>query len=75
MFTKEMQKALEADGEKLRQITGQDHGPAFLDERFTTCVACCGDGGWEKARPQHDDPHYAIWVKCDACNGSGWVCE
>ena len=24
---KEMQKALEADGEKLRQLTGEDHGP------------------------------------------------
>jgi hypothetical protein len=29
MFTKEMQKALEADGEKLRQMTGEDHGPHF----------------------------------------------
>jgi hypothetical protein len=27
-----MQKALEEDGEKLRQLTGEDHGPAFLDE-------------------------------------------
>ena len=26
-FDLEMQKALEADGEKLRQLTGQDHGP------------------------------------------------
>lgn len=26
---KEMQKALEADGEKLRQLTGEDHGPYF----------------------------------------------
>lgn len=25
--SKEMQRALEADGEKLRQLTGQDHGP------------------------------------------------
>lgn len=24
---KEMQAALEADGEKLRQLTGEDHGP------------------------------------------------
>lgn len=29
MFDKGMQKALEADGEKLRQLTGQDHGPYF----------------------------------------------
>jgi hypothetical protein len=25
-----MQKALEADGEKLRQLTGEDHGPYFI---------------------------------------------
>lgn len=28
----EMQKALEADGEKLRQLTGEDHGPYFPNE-------------------------------------------
>jgi hypothetical protein len=27
-----MEDALELDGEKLRQITGQDHGPFDLDE-------------------------------------------
>lgn len=26
---KTMQKALEADGEKLQQLTGEDHGPHF----------------------------------------------
>lgn len=26
----EMRKALEADGEKLRQLTGEDHGPVFV---------------------------------------------
>lgn len=30
MVSKEMQKALEADGEKLRQLTGKDHGPRFF---------------------------------------------
>jgi hypothetical protein len=25
-----MQRALEADGEKLRQLTGEDHGPYFI---------------------------------------------
>jgi hypothetical protein len=29
-FDKEMMKALEADGEKLRQLTGEDHGPHFM---------------------------------------------
>lgn len=32
MFTKEMMKALEQDGEKLRQLTGEDHGPVFLSD-------------------------------------------
>lgn len=31
-FDREMQRALEADGEKLFQLTGEDHGPVFLDE-------------------------------------------
>lgn len=31
-FDKEMQKALEADGEYLRQMTGEDHGPHFWEE-------------------------------------------
>lgn len=29
---KEMQRALEADGEKLLTLTGQDHGPEFWRE-------------------------------------------
>ena len=32
MFSKEMQDALIADGEKLAQLTGEDHGPYFLQE-------------------------------------------
>ena len=39
MFTKEMQKALEADGEKLRQFTGKDHGPVFVPE-IHQCLHC-----------------------------------
>lgn len=31
-FDKNMQKALAADGEKLRAMTGEDHGPYFLPE-------------------------------------------
>lgn len=38
--TKEMQQALEADGEKLRQLTGGDHGPLQL----FTCEVCDGRG-------------------------------
>lgn len=33
---REMMKALEADGEKLRQLTGEDHGPQF----FADCQCC-----------------------------------
>ena len=31
-FDREMMKALEADGEKLRLMTGQEHGPVFLSD-------------------------------------------
>jgi len=35
-FDDEMMRALEADGEKLRQLTGEDHGPF--------CPDCMGTG-------------------------------
>jgi hypothetical protein len=31
MFDKQMTDALKADGEKLRALTGEDHGPEFPD--------------------------------------------
>ena len=31
-FSPEMQRALEQDGEKLRQLTGEDHGPVFVHD-------------------------------------------
>lgn len=31
-FDTDMQRALEADGEKLKQLTGEDHGPVFYDD-------------------------------------------
>lgn len=39
-MSKEMQKALEADGEKLRQLTGEDHGPWWLEDVDETCPTC-----------------------------------
>lgn len=66
---REMREALKADGEKLRQLTGQDHGPEFFD----TCPACDGDGSIECSRPQHDDPYFAVAETCSKCNGSGWI--
>jgi hypothetical protein len=41
-FEAEMQRALEADGEKLRQLTGEDHGP--WDLTIVECTACGGEG-------------------------------
>ena len=36
----EMRAALEADGEKLRQLTGEDHGPYFDDTSPYKCGYC-----------------------------------
>lgn len=41
MFDDEMMKAFEADGEKLKSLTGQDHGPHFIPEQ--PCEVCGGD--------------------------------
>ncbi|MEX2739972.1 hypothetical protein AB3480_00735 [Rhizobium mongolense] len=73
-FDKEMQKALEADGEYLRQMTGEDHGPYFL----VTCEACCGDGVFLKRVTVHEPgcafPHDDTDErKCEACDGYGTV--
>lgn len=34
-WDREMERALEADGEKLRQLTGEDHGPFALADELT----------------------------------------
>jgi hypothetical protein len=67
-FDSEMMAALEADGEKLRAMTGEDHGPFDLDapamtkrealqiahERLTSVVAFCLDLGLEPDRIDKD---------------------
>ena len=61
MFDKEMMKALEADGEKLTQLTGEDHGPIFLfapDE----CPHCQYDSQF---------PGFGPIVPCPVCNPDG----
>lgn len=74
MFTKEMQRALEADGNKLRDLTGEDHGPYFDDLRdYETCAVCNGFGTIDKHRPQHDDPEFCEVIECLECTGSGFV--
>lgn len=74
MFTKEMQRALEADGEKLRQLTGDDYKIVFDDE-WETCPECGGDGEVLQFRPQHDDPDFCTVRQCFSCGGSGWICK
>lgn len=62
MFDDEMMKALEADGEKLKALTGQDHGPHFIPEQpCEVCETCNGVGGWTI---------HGVGV-CPACNGTG----
>lgn len=47
-FDKEMQTALAADGEKLRALTGEDHGPWFIvDEAHID-----GAPAWQSYTPQ-----------------------
>jgi hypothetical protein len=73
-FADEMWEALEADGEKLRQLTGEDHGPWHLID----CLECGGSGIVPRritvyeagcAFP-HDDTDEA---KCADCDGSGVI--
>ncbi|MCJ8518976.1 fructose/tagatose bisphosphate aldolase [Pseudorhizobium tarimense] len=72
IFDKEMQKALEADGEYLRQMTGEDHGPYFIDDDSEDCWNCggegfvseCIDGCCEDAESGCD----LCTRRCDICN-------
>ena len=75
MFTKEMQKALEADGGKLRDLTGQDHGPQFVEEGpfWDACPECNGCGNWEQPCPQPDDPYFTQTFMCAECGGCGHI--
>lgn len=73
-FDREMQRALELDGEKLLQLTGEDHGPWFLD----TCPDCGGSGVIARRVTvyeagcgfPHDDTDER---KCEACDGFGTI--
>lgn len=69
MIDKEMMKALEADGEKLRQLTGEDHGPDFLDD---CCPNCGGEGVIYSCQEEYAcvDPEGGCDVcerRCDWC--------
>jgi hypothetical protein len=79
---REMQRALEADGEKLRQLTGEDHGPWELEEAPLQWVDCdvCNGSGVEAFRVTiyergcgfpHDDSDER---PCPQCGGNGgWL--
>lgn len=68
-----MREALAADGAKLALLTGQDHGPEFLE----TCWACDGYGTIAKRVTvyehgcgfPYDDTHEQ---QCKHCNGLGF---
>jgi hypothetical protein len=77
IFDKEMQAALEADGEYLRQMTGEDHGPFFLDDYDDDyedeCWNCGGDGYVSSCHTEYEcvDPEYGCdqcTRRCDVCN-------
>lgn len=73
-FDREMMLALEADGEKLRQLTGEDHGPWSIED----CPECDGKGitvhvttVYEAGCGFHHDDSYER--KCEACDGFGTI--
>lgn len=67
---REMQRALELDGKKLRQLTGEDHGPFY----FTECQECCGSGIIAKSVTIYEGGgSYQDTDErpCKACDGTG----
>lgn len=71
MADDEMRRALIADGEKLRQLTGEDHGPDFIDEE--ECWNCGGEGYVYNCFEEYAcvDPEGGCdecMRRCDVCN-------
>lgn len=60
---KEMMKALEADGEKLRQLTGEDHGPWAAPEPWSYLETTPAANA-----PASDNPS---GLYCPACREAG----
>ena len=65
-FSRSMMAALEKDGEMLRQITGEDHGPVFLDG----CDYCDGEPEWV-GPGWIDMPNNGGIKSCPMCNLRG----
>jgi hypothetical protein len=59
MIDRQLERALIEDGKKLRQLTGQNHGPWF------PCGLC---GGWG-----HLEFTNGVEMDCPICNGTGWI--
>lgn len=75
-FADEMWEALEADGEKLRQLTGEDHGPWSIYPGQAPCPACFESSGyvWEHGNDWNSGPwSHQTNIPCKHCNGTGTV--
>lgn len=73
---REMREALEADGIKLQQLTGQDHGPWTL----AVCEECGGEGCDRRRVTVYEHgcgfPHDDVEeIPCLACGGTGEIVE
>ncbi len=71
---REMELALHADGEKLRQITGEDHGP--FTGGYAPCPHCFESSGyvWEHGHDWESGPwSHQTNTPCPACHGTGLV--
>jgi hypothetical protein len=80
-FDREMMAALEADGEKLRQMTGKDHGPWFIEESdpypgYGPCPHCFESCGYvvEHGNDWNSGPYsHQTNIPCPVCHGTGEV--
>lgn len=73
----DLRRALEADGEKLRQLTGEDHGPWLEPQSFTAPCPCCFESSgyvWEHGNDWASGPwSHQTNIPCKECNGTGSV--
>lgn len=66
----QMLRALEADGEKLRHLTGEDHGPWTTDEPTRRCDNCLHMR--LETFQSHDAPPEQETVCCFHIVAGGW---
>jgi len=71
---KAMMKALEMDGEKLLQMTGEDHGPYFPRcdcEPWPGKCPYCGEEGFPRVVDTGDELHQILGEALAHSNGHG----